>query len=293
MIMGRIASDIEEAIGKAVKFLPKNFVPRHEHSRRCYNVLKNILYANEYTVIEAKQSLLRSFAPIRVVATNQRIIVVKPSFWSLWVGYNIFSPTKYVTIPYNNIINISLYTGMIFSSIHIHLNTMVSTEESDVNGLKTDDANAMFVFLEKMTEHLRAGGRSRSAAQVKRQQVEENYNYIDLETSRRLVKYKGSKFLWLGMEPIEYVADKLDVDKGAIIKVSSEELIHKGKEESSKLKGSILVCYNDSFSTYASGFLKKSYGIDTYILSGGIEYQTRKIKDLDDLEFKRRTEILQ
>lgn len=278
--IGHRKSDIESAIEEAVLFLPENFSPRHEHSKRCYNILKHILYKDEYTVIEANQSLLKSFAPIKLVATNHRLIIVKPSFWSLWIGRNILTPTRYESIPYNSIINITLYTGMNFSSLHIHLNT-VMMDEGDVDGLKTDDAKAIFVFLEKMTKCLNKSAREAAASKEAQPQDKRSLPYVDLETARRLVKYSNSKFVWLGMEPLEEIAEKLDVDSKAIVKINSDELAH--MQDPERLKGCIFVCYNDSFSAQVSRFIKERYGIDSYILVGGIEYQKQKILNLKDL----------
>lgn len=146
---------IEHAIKEAVLVLPKNFKPRHVHSKRCYRVLKRVLHPNEYTVIEAKQRILKSVAPCRLVATDQRLIFVKPSFFLLWTGHNIFSATRYESIPYTNIINIALYSGMMFSTLSIHLGTTANNGEYVVEGLKTKDADAMFAFLERLTESMR------------------------------------------------------------------------------------------------------------------------------------------
>ncbi|MDE1871440.1 MAG: hypothetical protein KGI06_04355 [Candidatus Micrarchaeota archaeon] len=285
----RDISAIEAAIEKAVLFLPGNFLPRHLHSERCYNVLRHILYKDEYTVIEAKQSLLKSFAPMRVLATNQRVIVVKPSFWSLWTGHNVFSPTKYESIPYSNIINITLYTGMKFSSLYIHMNTGASNGEGEVDGLKTDDARAIFTFLEKMTEYLRGDvkeSKESIASQMNIGYGNVDSNFVDMETSRRLIKYTGSKFIWLGREPLEYVADKLDIDGSAILAVNPNDFVHMDKQKFSKLRGSILVCNNGNFSAYMSRFLKDVHDTDTYVLSGGIEYQAKRIFDISKMGIK-------
>lgn len=184
------AHNIASAIKEAVKFLPKNFVPRHEHSKRCYRVLRHILHPDEYTVIEAKQSLLRSITPKRLVATNQRIIVVKPSFWSLWAGRNLFSPTKYESIPYGNVINIALFTGAMFSTLCIHLNTNANNGEDDVEGLKTGDAEAMFAFLEKMADIMREQGRGITAMEDV-PSSHDSTSHTDQETKSKFVGYRG------------------------------------------------------------------------------------------------------
>jgi hypothetical protein len=260
--------DIEVAIKEATQFLPKNFTTTHQHSKRCYRVLQHILYGNEVTVIEAKQSRLKSISPTRIVATNQRIIVVKPSFWSLWMGYNLFTPTRYEVIPYSNVANISLLTGMSFSSLSIFLTTGSQNLDGEIAGLKTGDAKAMFVFLEKMTESLRKQGREPAVAHM--QSAKKAGNDVNLNVAKELVRYRGSKFVWLGTENVEYAAHMLNTDKNLVVKMEMGEIAMMDKTGAGSLEGSILVYYNDHFAYHVSDYIRETHGVGTYVLNGGI-----------------------
>lgn len=273
-------SDVEAAIEKAVVFLPKNFVPRHTHSRRCYNMLKHILYESEYTVIEAKQSLLKSLSPSRIVATDQRVILVQPSFWSLWTGHNISSPTRYESIPYSNIANITLYTGMYFSTLYIHLNT--GEGEEFVDGLKMGDAKAMCVFLEKTTEYLRRHAMQESQAEPV-QAHKLAVSYLDMrEAVRRIAK--GSKLIWLGAEGREYVAGLIGVDRTSIVRMSSDELVRAAFASPERFNDCILLCYTDNYSARTARFLRQTVGIEAHVLIGGIEHYEQKVPSAYDAE---------
>jgi hypothetical protein len=269
-------SRIEAAIAEAVKVLPKNFFARHEHGKRCYRVLKHILYPSEYTIIEAKQSRLRAASPARIIATNQRIIIVRPSFWALNVGHNIFSPTRYVSIPYSNIINIMLYTGMKLSTLDINL-SMSTNIAGEIEGLKTGDARAIFVFLERMTECLRKNAdASLSGADYPKSKTVQELNYIDMGMAKSLVKNTGAKFVWLGIEPLDYVAGELGVRADSVMKTGLGELSHMGREELARFDGHIFLCYDGIFATHVSKFLKSNHKINSYVLVGGMEAQMGK-----------------
>ncbi len=263
------AKDIETAINEAVQFLPKNFAPMHEHSKRCYRVLQHILYDDEYTVLEAKQSLVKSLAPIRIVATNKRIILVNPSFSSLWLGYNIFTPTRYEVIPYGNIANITLLAGVSFSSISVYLTTGSSNWDGSIEGLKTKDAKAMFIFMEKVTESLRK--QANSHAPTAQKSSKKKRNELDLKRSMEMVRNRDAKFVWLGAHPLDYVAGILEVDKSNVMRADAGEIEKIGKAAAGKLEGHIFVCYNGAFSSSVSDYMWEKHGINTYVLHGGIE----------------------
>jgi hypothetical protein len=277
-------SRIEAAIAEAIKVLPSNFVPRHEHGKRCYNVLKHILHRSEYTVIEARQSRLRSFSPARIVATNQRIIIVKPSFTSLYLGRNLLSPTKYVSIPYSNIINITLYTGSVLSTLDINLSASTDIG-GKVEGLKIEDAKAMFVFLEELTECLRkdTGSTPVNVSRNSTQKLPE-LNYISIEMAKSFMKNTGARLLWLGVEPLDQVAERLGVAPEKLDKIGMEELSRMDKYSLGMFEGHIFVCYDGTFSAHVSKFLKLNYMVNSYVLNGGLEGQVGNLKN--DLKVK-------
>ena len=272
------AKDIETAIDEAVQFLPKNFTPRHEHSKRCYRVLQHILYEDEYTVLEAKQSLVKSLSPIRIVATNKRIILVNPSFSSLWLGYNLFTPTRYEVIPYNNIANITLLTGVSFSSISVYLTTGSPNWDGSIGGLKTKDAKAMFVFMEKVTEALRKQGSSSALTAMK--SSKKKRNELDLKRSKERIRNRGAKLVWLGAHPLDYVANALEIDKNNVIRADMGEIEKIDKAAAGKFEGHIFVCYNGAFSSAVSDYMWEKHGVNTYVLHGGIEQNKTAVKSI-------------
>ncbi len=270
---------VDAAIERAIPFLPEGFLPRHEHSARCFGVLKHILYPDEYTIIEAKQSMLKSPAPMRLVATNRRVIMVRPSFWSLWAGRNILFPTKYESMPYENIVNIALYTGIVFSTLSIRLNSVADGGVGDLGGLKKNDARAMFAFLEKMAEFLRAPSRDSAVAPS-----EWLPRHIDMVTTRKLAQHRSATIIWLGTEPVEYVSESMKVNKDAIIQMNAAAVMHLDAESAKGLEHCIFVCYEDSLAEFASRQLKEKLGLDSYVLEGGLSrgsgYQYDSIEQL-------------
>lgn len=269
------ATRLDSAIADAVSVISDSNALRHEHSERCIRLLKPILYPDEYTVLEVKQSRSKSIAPKRIIATNKRLIIAKPSFWSLRIGRNIFASTKYETIPYKHILSITLSTGMFLSTINMRTDLSKSTDEEEIQGLSTDHAKTIFLFLHKLTESLeeynKEESKTKDAAPVKERQS----NSIGMEKARRLVKQKGTKFVWLGVEPIDYVIDGLCVEKENVIKIGMDELEKQSNIELKKLEECVFVSYDDTMATHVSKYLTKFYGINSYILEGGIEAQLR------------------
>lgn len=268
------ASRLEAAIAEAISLLPyDNRVMRHKHSQRCYRILEPILSPNEYTVMEVKQSRFKVFSPIRVIATNERLIIAKPSFWGLRTGHNIFSPTRYETIPYKHIVSIKLDTGMLFSSVHMRMDVSTNSEGEMVNSITSEYAKILFLFLQKLTESLQEYGKAESVNGEKVPEItsQTNINYISMEKARRLVKQKPTKFVWLGVEPLEYVSEGLCIGKEELIKINMDEMETYCKANPKMFKECIFVCYDGSLALHVSKYLMENYGINSYVLKGGID----------------------
>jgi hypothetical protein len=115
-------TNLERALNSAIANLQqrKDYKP-HKHSERCMNVLRDVLGKDEQTILEIKQSLLMGLAPDRIVATNKRLIIVRPSFWKLYTGHNIIGPTEASFVPYHNLISVITSKGRIFATVHIRI----------------------------------------------------------------------------------------------------------------------------------------------------------------------------
>ncbi len=261
---------------KAKATLQKNGIPIHVHSRRCMNLLKHVLYHNEETLLEAKQHSFQSVSPVRVVATNKRLIVVYPSFWGLWTGYDLVSPTTYAILPYKYIIGVSMSRGKMLSSIKVHTSGSVDSgsqinDNGEVHGIKTGSAITMARLLEEIIEYIEESPDELSARVRNESSGHLKNNIVGLGEAKKIVSVKRSKFVWVGIEPVAYVARLLGVPKEAVLPINPTKVNSYTEEEATALDGSVIVSYDGVLSMHLSIFLKYKFGTDIYALEGGID----------------------
>ncbi len=84
---------------------------------RYFRIVSSILSPGEYVVMGAVQWFPYALSPSLLVATNKRILLVKLSFWTMYLGHNIWSPSSFVNIHYDRIAQISLSSGRFFCTI--------------------------------------------------------------------------------------------------------------------------------------------------------------------------------
>ncbi len=143
----------------------KDYKP-HVHSDKCLSLFGDSLEKNEVTLLEIKQSILAGIAPDRVVATDKRIIMVRPSFWKLYAGHTIASPTEVSYVPYHNLISVITTKGRIFATVHMRIHGFADEsremkKEGQINGVPIAEATRFTRFLEDIIEAL-AGDRGDS-----------------------------------------------------------------------------------------------------------------------------------
>lgn len=80
----------------------------------------------------------------------------------------------------------------------------------------------------------------------------------------------NAKFVWLGREPLEYIAKLLELDTSKAVMIPPRSLIEGNSEGIESLKGSIFVCYHGNTSAVVAKSLKSRFGIDSYSLKGGV-----------------------
>jgi hypothetical protein len=251
----------------------------HKHGSACHRLLKHRLLEGEEIVLEAKQSYLNGFAPARLIATNKRIIIIKPSFWNLYAGHNIVRSTKYNMIPYDRIVNVINEEGLLLSMIKLRLQGAMESEGSieQVQGVRTRVARVMTAFLEKVIEDY--GKETRNPKEPARPSPasKEGLNYVGMEKARRLVGEKGSRFIWLGIEDLSYPIKGLYVDRALIEKIDIRGILERNdREEMKKLENCVIVGYTgEGIESHLARRLKQ-YGIESYILEGGVEAQIRE-----------------
>ncbi len=133
-----IIEDEHRRIAGAGEYLP---------GRRYSDILKMVLGPGEHVVLGAVQSRLETLAPGIMIATNKKILVMKPSFWSLYLGHNIMRPSFFTNIHYNKITETTLYNGVLFCSLAIRIS---GGGEFTFDGVKRHDATRMIGFLERI-----------------------------------------------------------------------------------------------------------------------------------------------
>jgi hypothetical protein len=281
-------SSIERAINRAIASLTAKGVRRHQHGRQCMNILRHVLYADEVTILEARQSGFVSLAPTRIVATKKRLIIVDPSFWGLHTGRDISDSTEYTIIPYRYVISVTISKGLFFSSITIHTSSGSDNNAkgaSEIHGIDHLSALNMATFIEEIIEFEGAEEETeKGAASRRRQEDAPIYSRpnmtegISLEEARPLV-LKGARFLWTGVEPIEDVARLLGTEKANIIAMSGSHLLKLTKVELEKMPQLVIISYDGIMAVHTANQLKKKFGVEAKVLRGGIMAVAASLKD--------------
>lgn len=93
---------------------------------------------------------------------------------------------------------------------------------------------------------------------------------VDFEGALKISKSNGSRMIWLGTEPIDYISRLLGIDKKYMSREDPEEIIYSDAKKLKRFDGCIFVCYHGNTSGFLSRFLKKQHAIDTYNLRGGV-----------------------
>lgn len=93
---------------------------------------------------------------------------------------------------------------------------------------------------------------------------------IELEEAIRLADEKGTRLVWLGIEPRGKINRIIDVEKDMIVEMDPEELIYSSPSKLRSLENHIFVCYHGRTSKFMSDYLERKHSIHTYHLNGGV-----------------------
>lgn len=258
----------------------------HVHGRRCRRLVGHLLGKDEETVVETRQSYLSSLSPGRVFATNKRLIIVRPSFWGLYFGKNIISPTQLSMIPYKNIISIVVSKGRLMSTIHLRLqgvtdSSVFGRNEGVIKGIRHAGLTKFTNFLEEIIERRKedeSAEKTQAAAQYLQNSFENSLNedhhlvapfVIGLEDARRLVTLSKNRVIWLGLEPTEYIAQLMELNTGSVTRMDPRQITAAARENLNEYQGCVFVSYSSTMSEHIVGFLRRN-GVTAYCVSGGI-----------------------
>jgi hypothetical protein len=275
----RIDSGLEKALAK---LKATDEYRRYVHGERCLREIRHVLSQDEDTIMEIRQSHLRNITPERIIATNRRLIIVRPSFFGHYFGFDLLRQTDVSFVPYKQLISIVMSHGKFLSTIHmrIHGFTDVSSairNEGEVDGVRTSLATKFTIFIEELIENEEAEGETAhdKAAPSHLGEGASRERAIDLEAGRELVKQKGGKFVWLGIEPSAEVAATLDVSEGDVERMDMSSIANMPSEELQKYGECVFVSYDSVLSDHVVRYLKKKHGVYSYSLNRGIMHAAR------------------
>ncbi|MDE1851741.1 MAG: hypothetical protein KGH69_03585 [Candidatus Micrarchaeota archaeon] len=207
-----------------------------------------------------KQSLLSNIAPDNIVVTDKNIIIVHYSFWGRYTGYNLISKTEFTILPYSRVIGLLIDKGRMLTTVTIKI---AGFGQSDyikntlgIDGLWHNDANILVSFVQEYKED------------IKKEKIEE----VTIDEARELVKTGTTKFVWLGRNRLSHhVTALLGAEKGKLIHVNPGNVNALGRTYIMALKDCVLVDHYGTISATFARFLKRTYGINSFVLKNGLK----------------------
>ncbi len=281
-------------VERAKASLTRSGIPCHAHGHRCMNLLKHVLYKDEETLLEAKQHELQSISPIRIVATDKRLIIVYPSFWGLWTGYDLVSPTTYSILPYKYIIGVSMSRGKMLSSLKLHTSSSVDTgsqinDNGEVHGIKTESAINMTRLLEEIIEYIEEPTEAIKYSRQKHAIHSSSPCIITSAEAKRIMAEKHSKLVWVGIESATYISRVMGVPRESILLINPTKIDSYSKEEVAEMEESVILSYDGLMAEHLANFLRYKFSANFYAIDGGLDMvleESRNNTDASDMHVK-------
>lgn len=264
--------------------------------RRMDQEARALLHENEKLLMKVRQSISSNFTPSFVLVTNRRIIIINNSFWGLYTGYNLLTPTNYNSIAYNQITSVILIKGNVLCSVAIRLHGYFeknvfaqSSNEGQIDGLLLRDAMQLTNFIDHMIESHELKNES-ILSSMNVSPAPDEYSRLVKETQRHLsaapvnlefgealsvVRENNSKFIWLGSEPISQLTSMLGVHYGHIVRLPAHEIMEMDEAVLKSFNNCVFVGYDDRMPAMLANCLAKAYNLSVYSLKGGIAARLR------------------
>ncbi len=231
--------------------------------------IAELLSPGETVLMILKQSRFSNIAPDSIVVTDRNLMLIHYSFWGLYAKRNILEMTESTLVPYDRIAGLLIDKGRFFTTVTIKI---AGFGQSDflkntlgIEGLWHNDAGILVSFVQ--------GYKNENLKSIATREV-------TLEEARRIVYEDGSRYVWLGRGSRREVARVLGVDERHIVTVDPGTASTLWATELEEVKGGILVDNYGALSPIMSRYLKKTYGINTFVLKGGtreIEISTKEV----------------
>lgn len=92
---------------------------------------------------------------------------------------------------------------------------------------------------------------------------------VSLEEADALSASLGSKLVWIGREPLQYIAELLGRDVSGMAQLDPEQIVSAGPNALKSMSGMVFVCYHGRSSLQVVRFLR-ARGVTAHSLRGGI-----------------------
>lgn len=216
--------------------------------------------------MKMRESYFSSIAPDTVVLTDKRVVIIHNSFWGLYLGINILSPTRVSSVMLNNIMGTTNANGKILATVQIRIRGSGEESESSesgwhIEGLRIAPAHKLSSMIE---ESIQTG----STTPLE----------ISLDLAKSLIDEGKSSMIWLGSEPTEYVSYILGIPVNKITRVNPIDISSMDRAGLADFQGKIFVCYGGNVSSQIARLLKDDYEIKSFVLSGGLASAINSIK---------------
>ncbi len=264
--------------------------------RRMDQEARSLLHENEKLLMKVKQRAYSNFTPSFVLVTNRRIIIINNSFWGLYAGYNLLTPTNYNSIAYNQITSVILIKGNALCSVAIRLHgyfeknvSAQSSNEGQIDGLSLHDATQLTNFIDRMIEGHELKNES-ILSSMNVNPAPEEYSRLAKETQRHLsaapvnlefgealalIRENNSKFIWLGSESASQLAGVLGIHYGHVVRLPAQDMIEMDESSLRGFDNCVLVGYDDKLPVRLANYLAKVHNLSIYSLRGGITARLR------------------
>lgn len=253
----------------------------HVHSKRCIREICTVLTEGEETIMEIKQSHIRNITPERIVATNKRLIIVRPSFFGHYLGFDLFNHTDISFVPYKQLISIVMSRGKFLSTIHMRIHGFTDfssaiRNEGEVEGVRSNLATKFTMFIEDIIEN-RGDEQTQSLYEhADIDAADDDKRIVSIDDAKAILKLNNKTFVWLGFEPVGEIAAKLGVGEQSISRLDMSALTEAQVGELQNYGGSVLVCYDGITSRRIAKHLKEEHGVDVYVLKKGLMHSTNQ-----------------
>ncbi|MCL4372415.1 hypothetical protein M1373_03805 [Candidatus Marsarchaeota archaeon] len=98
----------------------------------------------------------------------------------------------------------------------------------------------------------------------------EDIKELSLKEALEVIERKNTKFVWLGVEPVDVISKAIEIPENKVLAITPEELIYYDEDKLKSLKDHVFAGYHDSTSKFVLKFIKSKCGTDAFSLKGGV-----------------------